>query len=479
MATSALPSAQTSSQSEIQARKRRRRDGAGSGNAAAGVATTLPSVTEQALHHESISREVGNMRMLGVRGGLRRPASEDSAQSADAPLTTLDEAAVLRAMLRSPHSIQIDEEDFPELLKVHGELPRVLPTTAPRRQYRERRGRLKTVVHWGQRKLLLSEIEFLTMHGASCTRVVYAGAAPGTHIPFLASLFPHLSFVLVDPGEFRVESNDRITVRREFFTAELARKLREGEDMPSSKTLFVSDVRTGDPKIHSKEEVESFVAKDMSMQQDWIQALAPHMSMLKFRLPWTSGETRYLDGDIHLPVWGPPTTTETRLITDGRSSRTYDHTLYEEQMFYFNNVTRVRRYKSSMVGCGLCESYDSAAEVRILEAFLATLTPDRRSQLQALLSANCGNASGGIDTNGGGDDPDPLLQALFRRLGPECSVRGAKGRHLLTMLPAGAREKWYRAKVFDVASGKYVDAASEEGQELLCAQHKLAGEAGS
>jgi hypothetical protein len=65
------------------------------------------------------------------------------------------------------------------------------------------------VNHWGQRKLLLSEIEFLT-DWAPLDRdsiVVYAGAAPGTHIAFLAEMFPRLSFVLVDPSEFKVHGS--------------------------------------------------------------------------------------------------------------------------------------------------------------------------------------------------------------------------------------------------------------------------------
>ena len=42
----------------------------------------------------------------------------------------------------------------------------------------------KTARHFGQRKLLISEIEFLTMHARFNDTVVYAGAAPGTHIDF-------------------------------------------------------------------------------------------------------------------------------------------------------------------------------------------------------------------------------------------------------------------------------------------------------
>ena len=56
----------------------------------------------------------------------------------------------------------------------------------PRTPYARRQGEVKTVDHWGQRKLLFSEIEFLTLYGHLAKTVVYAGAAPGMHISFLS-----------------------------------------------------------------------------------------------------------------------------------------------------------------------------------------------------------------------------------------------------------------------------------------------------
>lgn len=63
---------------------------------------------------------------------------------------------------------------------------------------------VKTTMHNGQVKLLLTEIEFLTYILPSLdTRaiVVYAGSAPSHKYPFLRSLFPNVKFVLVDPHE--------------------------------------------------------------------------------------------------------------------------------------------------------------------------------------------------------------------------------------------------------------------------------------
>merc|ERR550514_866026 len=95
-----------------------------------------------------------------------------------------------------------------------------------------------------------------------------------------------------------------------------------------SKALFVSDIRTADAKIQSKEQVDAAVANDMAMQQEWVRLLRPHRAMLKFRLPYAPGQTEYLDGEMRLPIWAPVTSTEARLITDGATTRAYDHTEY-------------------------------------------------------------------------------------------------------------------------------------------------------
>jgi hypothetical protein len=70
------------------------------------------------------------------------------------------------------------------------------------------------------------------------------------------------------------------------------------------------------------------VQRDMLWQQTWVRIMRPFGSILKFRLPWTDGCTLYTKGDIYLPVWGPQTTTESRLIVrqdDIDSCVSYDH----------------------------------------------------------------------------------------------------------------------------------------------------------
>jgi hypothetical protein len=270
---------------------------------------------------------------------------------------------------------------------------RILSDTIPRMQYYQRKGHIKSTMHWGQRKLLMSEIEFLTNFGEPSRTVLYVGAAPGTHINYLATLFPDLNFVLVDPREFHAKPTEKIQIIQEFFTDEMAYKYR------GCGVLFISDIRTASWQNMDQEDVEEYVEKDNIAQMRWHGILRPLRSMLKFRLPWSWEPVfrRYLDGDVCLPVWGPQTTTETRLVplacpdqlikeaAEERTNlnqareenplhwcamKTYDCLAYQEQMFCFNTVTRVTYYEHNVKGNGLDHCYDCRAEIHILAKYL-------------------------------------------------------------------------------------------------------------
>ena len=40
-------------------------------------------------------------------------------------------------------------------------------------------GHATSIIHWGQRKLFIAELEFMLLHGGDAQTVIYAGAAPG------------------------------------------------------------------------------------------------------------------------------------------------------------------------------------------------------------------------------------------------------------------------------------------------------------
>jgi hypothetical protein len=202
--------------------------------------------------------------------------------------------------------------------------------------------------HLGQLKLLLSEVEFLTpFYGKQMMmHVVYAGAAPGLHVPILAEMFSTMHFVLVDPAPSMISNGEypNIEVIQAFMTDALAGHF--ALLYPSDSLLFISDVRVGAPRgggtVESDRAHQIRVQRDMDAQRGWLEIMRPLCSILKFRLPWSlESKTEYLGGRIYFPVYGRILTHESRLIVSKDFSVVnYVYKLYEKQMTYFNRVLR-------------------------------------------------------------------------------------------------------------------------------------------
>jgi hypothetical protein len=230
-------------------------------------------------------------------------------------------------------------------------------------KYRRRLFELKGVIHWGQLKLMLSEIQFLSEYGHLSNTIVYAGSAPGTHIKFLSKMFPKHKFILWDPRAFDV-SGPMIETHEEFFTDEVAQTYA-GKDV-----LFVSDIRTGDSE-DVKCNFEGRVSIDMEWQMTWHKIIRPSMGMYKFRLPYESGKTSYMDGVLQLQVFAPISTTELRLIVPQDMKLTmYDNDTVEEQMYHFNSFVRPKWFGQSLRCCHLDGCWDCTAMIAILKMYL-------------------------------------------------------------------------------------------------------------
>lgn len=241
--------------------------------------------------------------------------------------------------------------------------------TSPRAVYRRRNwDNKKTIVHWGQRKLLLSEILFLTRWGDNSSRVIYAGSAPGRHIPYLSNLFPTHHFTLVDPNPFGITETDHIKIINGYFDDKLALTYANQD------ILFISDMRTADFRQMSPLENEHYILKDNDTQMRWLSLMHPIKSMIKFRCPYPDvikGSTSMFDGQIFVQPWAPPTSTETRLVIGHELKlKAYDNLKYEQQLFYHNTVARCANYSQPIRGEGLDQRFDASAEVVIINDFL-------------------------------------------------------------------------------------------------------------
>jgi hypothetical protein len=138
-------------------------------------------------------------------------------------------------------------------------------------------GEYRSMCHQGQRKLLMSEIELLTIalqgsdKSESDILVVSAGASPGNHIPILNHSH------LYDPAPFAIQpEGQRIKILNRVFTdsdAENYSSDKRGADTQGvevkQSVIFISDIRT---MID-----EESVWNDMLLQQRWYRTMQPSM----------------------------------------------------------------------------------------------------------------------------------------------------------------------------------------------------------
>ena len=306
----------------------------------------------------------------------------------------------------SPHTLQKPDSYYSD------NFTRILHDDFPQPEYSSRRGGDKTAVHFGQRSLLISEIEFLTIalkklendkkislkddnptfdvvkmlsslkvdDNQSKILIVYAGAAEGKHLHLLIELFPSLTYLFIDPAHFfeNYKGFSNVTIDNSLMTNEKAYEIKE--KYVEYKILYISDIRDNEfekgDKLHSKS--NNIVSNDMKKQMDWYKILEPELSCLKFRLPYPEKETssqlrnfEYLDGNIYFLPWSTNTSTETRLLVEKNAkTKIYDIIKYERQLFRYNVYERVLCYKHDIQFAGIDHCYDCFAEISILKNYL-------------------------------------------------------------------------------------------------------------
>jgi hypothetical protein len=239
-------------------------------------------------------------------------------------------------------------------------------------EYHRRNTTFKRALHWGQLKLILSEIEFLTKvledKPTKPIHFVYAGAAPGNHIKYLQKMFPTVYFELYDPNKFAISGNKNLKIYNTFFTSDIAKSIATRKDI---YLAFCSDIRT-------EPATEENVKQNSDMQLEWWKIMSPDMTMFKFRLPWDDGKTEYPEGDIYVQAYPGPTSTETRLIVKKNAKLIkYDNKQYEHACFYHNSINRNCKYitelgELNLESDGLDNCYDCSSFITIVSNYIKT-----------------------------------------------------------------------------------------------------------
>ena len=283
--------------------------------------------------------------------------------------------------------------------------------------YKRRKDEEKKSVSFGQRKLLLTVVQFLSLFynpnkDKNCV-VVYAGAAPGNNIEIISRLFPELLFHLYDPRKFKVKNSEKIQIYQQYFTD------KEAEFYKDKNVLFISDIRTADyTKTDNLDENESQILLDMEMQKKWVEIMKPIQSHLKFRLPYSGGTrprfVKYFNGLVFKQQWAPQTTTETRLVPimedENFIYKDWDCRKYESQLFYHNTVIREKyNYYNPFTGDKsyidepeLMNDWDSRCETQIWMDYLnfrnAAINKENVTALSRMVTSKLTKGKKYIDT---------------------------------------------------------------------------------
>lgn len=243
---------------------------------------------------------------------------------------------------------------------------------APSAEYVDLKQEEHSVTHWGQMKLLLGEIEFLTPYlSVSNLTIVYAGSSPGHHLMALVNLMPSSwQWLLYDArpcevyytdGDAQLEKvgkstivltrvrNHRVHVYTRNLNAMEARCIRDRhvvrpQSVSDPQLLLISDIRTPLNRIS-----EHSVNRDMDLQLNITRALGPFQASLKFKLPYTNlflPTAYYVKGSLQYQPYSPPISHETRLVAgpDFTNLVPYNTEEYARQMFHYQTVLRTSLY---------------------------------------------------------------------------------------------------------------------------------------
>ena len=209
----------------------------------------------------------------------------------------------------------------------------------------------KTVVHWGQLKMLLVTILFFIKvidPAEKEVHVIYAGSASGDNILLLCEMFPNTIWYLVDPRDhnkklyIKLNNKNQIhEITKGYFTNEIATKYSEKFKNRNYKLLFLSDIREGTE--------DDKVLRDQDWNANWHNIINPDFSFLKFRCAYDAEKIyKYFKGEIYLQIYAPGSSTETRILFEKGLLEKYDYDIeeYQGKMLYFNRVIRPSFHKT-------------------------------------------------------------------------------------------------------------------------------------
>ena len=264
-------------------------------------------------------------------------------------VNTID-SCITKIAKKYPHVDEL-KKLFLDCISDTKEVPLTVDDIEHRLKY-DQKGPMVIGCHNGQRKLLLSEIQFLTYllnFNSDIKYCIYAGAAPGHKTHLLSKLFPDIKFILIDPNEFnlfivdknkyhRNESHsDIVHLYNEYksnvnlFMNKKQKDMSEKDEIEvinfikSSKykiyiiedfmddkyaslfkklgsSAFVSDIRSNSSGNDKTSPLDIDIYWNTSMMYNWINILQPELSLLKIRIPFFNKKVDFTPFDNEFKI---------------------------------------------------------------------------------------------------------------------------------------------------------------------------------
>lgn len=298
------------------------------------------------------------------------------------------------------------QERFSRPTNDFGKLDLILKSEDPTLKYESSHGATVPQVKWGQRKLILTALQFFNLHWnpeeikePTC---VYIGAAPGVTVNVLWILYPMIKWELFDSAPMnRGLPEKNVTVHKRYF------KDKDVELYKDKRVFLISDIRNPDyineenlkkrgKKMTNADRVknEEIAMMDMFLQQQWVIDMNPEQAQLKFRLAYIynpdvdEGLYPYLQGIVYHQPYIGKISSECRLVPTKNENGEYYLTqwnslFYQDSCFYYNTKVRngyERTYNNPYTGRDdnispgenpeLINDWDSLCETTIIRDYL-------------------------------------------------------------------------------------------------------------
>lgn len=285
---------------------------------------------------------------------------------------------------KNPHCLQILDDPTKLTINTFTESNLHYYNSLPKAKYKRMSTQRKTLLHHGQRKLLLGEMLLLNKvrddyylplvksnKKISNLIVIYIGAAPGIHTNLLISMYSFISkWILIDPSKI-ITKHEKVIIINDLFNVNLATKLRN--EYKDSSIIYISDIRSKSNDTESPSDDD--VLKDTKLQNDGYYIFKPIYTLFKFRDSYTIDNKiiQMPKGKIYLQSRCSKTSTETRYLITGYTEEKIEFENngdYENILFYHNRFTRASLYPHNIRAAGIDMCYDCAYEIYLINQYL-------------------------------------------------------------------------------------------------------------